>query len=211
MPDEPVAEELVPDEPDPATQPDPAVQSSAEPPGPSSAASTGEAGEPGHDATGLDVARVLAARLRAVGRRPAARTWRSGRAGDASTMSGAHPDGRDPTRVGKLVDKLVHESGWQTDVAVHAVIARWAEIVGTEVASHCTPQSFDDATLTVRADSTAWATQLKLLASAIVRRLNAELGQDTVRFVHVLGPDAPSWRRGGRSVRDGRGPRDTYG
>jgi hypothetical protein len=27
----------------------------------------------------------------------------------------------------------------------------------------------------------------------------------------VLGPDAPSWKKGRRSVRDGRGPRDTYG
>jgi predicted nucleic acid-binding Zn ribbon protein len=50
-----------------------------------------------------------------------------------------------------------------------------------------------------------------LLAAAVVRRLNAELGDGAVVRIQVLGPQAPSWRRGSRSVRDGRGPRDTYG
>lgn len=161
-----------------------------------------------HDPGGLDAARAVAARLRAAVRRPTTGQRRSRR---DSELSGAHPDGRDPAQLGSLVDKLVHESGWQTDVAVHGVFARWADIVGDEVASHCTPQSFADASLTVRTDSTAWATQLKLLAPEVIRRLNQELGHGTVHFVKVVGPDTPSWRRGGRSVRDGRGPRDTYG
>lgn len=164
--------------------------------------------EPRHDPGGLDAARAVAARLRVAIRRPSA--GRRPPRGD-SELSGAYPDGRDPASLGSLVDKLVHESGWQTDVAVHGVFARWADIVGLEVASHCTPQSFDQASLTVRTDSTAWATQLKLLAPDVIRRLNEELGHDTVHFMEVLGPEAPSWRRGGRSVRDGRGPRDTYG
>jgi predicted nucleic acid-binding Zn ribbon protein len=113
--------------------------------------------------------------------------------------------------LGFAVDKLVTESGWGTDVAVHAVFGRWPAIVGAEVASHCTPESFGDGTLLVRTDSTAWATQLKLLAPTVVRRLNQELGHGTVLRVDVVGPQAPSWRRGPRSIRGARGPRDTYG
>jgi predicted nucleic acid-binding Zn ribbon protein len=64
--------------------------------------------------------------------------------------------------------------------------------------------------LTVRTDSTAWATEVRLLASQVLVRLNAELGDGTVTRIHVLGPQAPSWRHGPRTVR-GRGPRDTYG
>ena len=30
-------------------------------------------------------------------------------------------------------------------------------------------------------------------------------------LIEVLGPHLPSWKKGLRSVRDGRGPRDTYG
>ena len=64
----------------------------------------------------------------------------------------------------------------------------------------------------VRTDSTAWATQMKLLAPTVVRRLNEELGDGTVTVIDVLrARTARRWKRGLRSVRDGRGPRDTYG
>jgi predicted nucleic acid-binding Zn ribbon protein len=62
----------------------------------------------------------------------------------------------------------------------------------------------------VVADSTAWATQLRLLAADLVRRLNAELGDRTVLRVKVRGPSGEPGR-GRWRVRDGRGPRDTYG
>ena len=65
--------------------------------------------------------------------------------------------------------------------------------------------------LLVRTDSTAWATQMKLLAPTVVRRLNEELGDGTVAVIDVEGPTAPSWKRGRRSIRGARGPRDTYG
>ena len=72
-------------------------------------------------------------------------------------------------------------------------------------------ERYADGELTVRTDSTAWATQLRHMAPQLLALLNDQLGADTVSFVRVLGPDAPSWKHGGRSVRDGRGPRDTYG
>ena len=65
--------------------------------------------------------------------------------------------------------------------------------------------------LTVRTDSTAWAASLRTLAPQLVAILNEQLGDRTVTRIAVLGPDAPSWKKGRLSVRDGRGPRDTYG
>lgn len=106
--------------------------------------------------------------------------------------------------------RLVSEHGWQTDVAVHQMFGRWATIVGAEVAQHCTPVRFADGELHVSADSTAWATQLRLLATTAVAKLNEQLGDGTVLRIKVVGPQAPSWKKGARSVR-GRGPRDTYG
>ncbi|MFZ1383723.1 MAG: DciA family protein, partial [Propionicimonas sp.] len=64
--------------------------------------------------------------------------------------------------------------------------------------------------LTVRADSSTWAASLRLIAPQLVARLNDQLGQGTVERVVVVGPSAPSWKKGKRSV-PGRGPRDTYG
>jgi predicted nucleic acid-binding Zn ribbon protein len=65
--------------------------------------------------------------------------------------------------------------------------------------------------LRIAAESTAWATQLRLLAGTLLARLVAELGPDVVTKLSISGPTGPSWKHGGRSVRGGRGPRDTYG
>jgi predicted nucleic acid-binding Zn ribbon protein len=89
-------------------------------------------------------------------------------------------------------------------------MGRWAAIVGPQIAEHSTPVSFADGELVVAAASTAWATQLRMLAPTLVRQLAAELGDGTVTRVSVLGPSTPSWKRGALRVK-GRGPRDTYG
>jgi predicted nucleic acid-binding Zn ribbon protein len=172
-----------------------------------------------HDPSGLDLARSIA---RSLGRSPArrarlkegrdaARRRRGRRRTGETQSSGAHPDDRDPQTLDATIGRLVAEHGWGTDVAVHGVFSRWHQIVGREVAEHCRPERYADARLTVRADSTAWATQVRLLAPTVVRRLNEELGDGTVAVLDVLGPNLPSWTKGRRSVRDGRGPRDTYG
>ncbi|TYL55531.1 DUF721 domain-containing protein [Nocardioides sp. BGMRC 2183] len=132
------------------------------------------------------------------------------RPGEAQ-MSGAHPDGRDPQGVGAELDRLIGDRGWALDLQVRGVFARWAEIVGPEIGLHSTPETLLDGVLVVRTESTAWATQLKLLAADVVRRLNDELGDGTVTVVEVRGPNAPSWKHGRRSARGSRGPRDTYG
>jgi predicted nucleic acid-binding Zn ribbon protein len=181
----------------------------------------------GHDDSGLDLARSIArglarpgVRKRRAGSSDSGRysPTRSAQRGDPQ-LSGAHPDDRDPQPLDATIGRLIDEQGWGTDVRVHGVFSRWDHIVGREVAQHCRPESFRQADdgprpggrLLVRTDSTAWATQMKLLAPQVVRRLNEELGDDTVTMIDVEGPHGPSWKRGRRSVRDGRGPRDTYG
>lgn len=118
--------------------------------------------------------------------------------------------GRDPQGLGSVVNRMVAERGWNSPVAVGSVMSRWKELVGPEIAAHCTPESFEGTDLRVRCDSTAWATQLRLMASTLLDRFRRELGEGIVTRIQVLGPAAPSWRKGPRHVR-GRGPRDTYG
>lgn len=116
----------------------------------------------------------------------------------------------DPELVGRAIDDLLTERGWDDRATVAALFGRWPELVGGQVAEHCAPRSYEDGRLHVTADSTTWATHLRALAPELVRRLGEELGAGVVRDVHITGPTAPSWRRGPRHVR-GRGPRDTYG
>ncbi len=164
---------------------------------------------------GTDLARALLARAQSDRRAAPAEPRRRGRAHrssgpSTSTWSGPGADDRDPKPLEDAVDRLVGEHGWGEELSVHAVIARWEQIVGDDVAAHVKTERFADGELTVRADSTAWATQVKLLAPNLVRRLNQEIGHGSVTRVVVLGPHTPSWKKGPRTVR-GRGPRDTYG
>jgi predicted nucleic acid-binding Zn ribbon protein len=117
----------------------------------------------------------------------------------------------DPAPLVAAIDGLVTDTGWEPAVAAGSVFGRWAQIVGPDLAAHTTPASLADGELTVTADSTAWATQLRLLAAELVRRLNAELGDGTVRRVRVQGPGGPRRQPGQWRVRGSRGPRDTYG
>lgn len=166
---------------------------------------------PEHRADGLDLARAAARAAAASPGTPARRTTGQHRRRTVAKASGARPDDRDPQLLDEAMGRLVARRGWEVDLKVQGVFGRWAELVGREVADHCTPESFGEGRLVVRTDSTAWATQLRLLAPSVVRRLNEDLGHGTVTVIEVLGPHLPTWTKGRLSSRDGRGPRDTYG
>lgn len=140
---------------------------------------------------------------------PVARRRRAGVRGDSPGSRGKA--GRDPVALGDQMDRLLGDRDWRVDVAAGSVMGRWAEIVGQDLASHAAPVSFEDGVLTLRAESTAWATQLRWLSSTLLARMDEAVGAGVVTELRVVGPSAPSWKRGPRSVSDGRGPRDTYG
>ena len=116
----------------------------------------------------------------------------------------------DPQLLTGAIDGLLDERGWRQRAAMGSVFGRWADIVGQDLAAHTRPDSFADGELAVTADSTAWATQVRLLAPVLVKTLNDELGDGSVRRVKVRGPAAPR-SRGGWRVPGSKGPGDTYG
>jgi predicted nucleic acid-binding Zn ribbon protein len=109
--------------------------------------------------------------------------------------------GGDPRPFGAAIRDLLAERGWERQAAVGGVFGNWAQIVGKEVAEHTTPTVFEDGEVTIVADSSTWAQQVRLLAPTLVRRLNEELGDGTVRRVKVRGPASAPSRRGGWRVR----------
>lgn len=130
--------------------------------------------------------------------------------------SGSGPDERDPATLSGLIDRLIISKGWDLQVATGRLRGQWGLIVGQDIASHVQIESFNldpsgqSGTLVLRAESSAWATQIRLLLPTISQRLGEEIGQGRISEIKVLGPTAPSWKHGQRSV-PGRGPRDTYG
>jgi predicted nucleic acid-binding Zn ribbon protein len=192
---------------------------------PPGAASSGDAvPSPGDDegltagrGRGSDLAReALRSAREASAERAAKRTAeRQGRKpvtarGRRRRWSAAGPDERDPQPFGRLVSRVALDRGWSPRLTDATVLGRWPQLVGSEIADHCTPLSLRDGELVLQAESTAWATQLRTLQRQLLSRLAGAVGKDVVRRIRVVAPSGPSWRHGPRHVR-GRGPRDTYG
>lgn len=125
--------------------------------------------------------------------------------------SGPGPDDTDPRPVGAVLNSYLVDRGWERPLAQARVFTDWATIVGADVAAHCSPVSLNDGELKVQAESTAWATQLRMLGATLLAQVVAELGPTIVTRISVTGPSGPSWKHGKFSVRGARGPRDTYG
>lgn len=124
--------------------------------------------------------------------------------------SGPSPDARDPQLLGRLTRELAKTRGWSPRVAEGAVFGQWAEVVGAQIAEHARPVGLRDGMLSVSAESTAWATQLRMVQAQVLAKIAAAVGDGVVTSLKITGPTAPSWRKGPRHI-SGRGPRDTYG
>lgn len=126
--------------------------------------------------------------------------------------SGPGESSRDPKPLGGIVSALIRSRGWKEPVAVSSVLARWAELVGPEIAAHTKPLSFENSIVQVQCDSTAWATQLRLMHGQLIELFRRELGEGVVAQVRILGPNNGRWsQRGYRRASGMRGVRDTYG
>ncbi|BBX75628.1 DUF721 family protein [Mycobacterium shinjukuense] len=131
-------------------------------------------------------------------------------AGKRRGWSGPGPDVRDPQLLGRLARELATKRGWSIRVAEGTVFGRWSAMVGQQIADHATPTALSDGVLSVAAESTAWATQLRIIQAELLAKIAAAVGSGVVTSLKITGPAAPSWRKGSRHIA-GRGPRDTYG
>jgi predicted nucleic acid-binding Zn ribbon protein len=130
--------------------------------------------------------------------------------GKRRTWSGPGPDVRDPQPLGSATMDLARTRGWTPRVAEGAIFGQWQEVVGEQIAEHADPQSLREGILTVVAESTAWATQLRMVQAQILAKIAAAVGDGVVTSLRIIGPTGPTWRKGKLHIA-GRGPRDTYG
>jgi predicted nucleic acid-binding Zn ribbon protein len=117
----------------------------------------------------------------------------------------------EPGKLSEVLDELIATRDWKKGIAEGTLFSNWREIVGDEVAAHCEPITLLEGRLTIRAESTAWATQLRLISDELLKTLQTRSEGVLVEEIVVIGPSAPSWKRGLRSIRGAKGPRDTYG
>lgn len=118
--------------------------------------------------------------------------------------------GRDVISAGAGIDGIMKAFRWEGQLAEADLFNKWAELVGEVNAAATHPEALVNGTLTIRCKSTAWATQLRLMQNQILGKIHEAYPTLEIKALKLLGPDAPSWKKGPRSV-PGRGPRDTYG
>jgi predicted nucleic acid-binding Zn ribbon protein len=117
----------------------------------------------------------------------------------------------DPTLISDVLTNLVSDRQWESGLAEGNLFAQWEKIVGSDIAKHTTPISILEGVLLIQCSSTAWATQLQSVHDQLVATISSSAPGALVESLRFTGPTAPSWKRGIRTIRGARGPRDTYG
>ena len=130
--------------------------------------------------------------------------------GTAEPGSEPFSPGRDPRGLGAVMDALTTELGWDSELDKAELIGAWASLVGEPTAEKSRPIGIEDGLLTVQCDSTAWATQLRIMRNELLAAIAQRYPRAGIQSIRFNGPDVPSWKYGFRSTQ-GRGPRDTYG
>ena len=116
----------------------------------------------------------------------------------------------DPLALSSILDEIVVKRDWKQGIAEGTLFTEWESVVGNEIATHSTPLSLVDGVLTIQTTSTAWATQLNTMKSALLKTITTSAPGALVDSLVILGPHAPSWKKGIRTIKGARGPRDTY-
>jgi len=117
----------------------------------------------------------------------------------------------DPELIGGVLNNLIADRDWDSGLAEGNLFVHWPKIVGFEIAQHATPVSILEGVLTVQSSSTAWATQLQLISNDLLATIQKDAAGVLIERLVFIGPLGPTWKKGIRTIRNARGPRDTYG
>jgi predicted nucleic acid-binding Zn ribbon protein len=139
------------------------------------------------------------------------RSYRSGLRKKKEVIQEERIELGDPKNIGAILNELIDTRDWRQGVAEGNLFSDWKEIVGADVAEHSTPITLFEGKLTIQTTSTAWSTQLRLMQSDLLKTIRQSAPGALVEELSIIGPHAPSWKRGLRTIRGARGPRDTFG
>ena len=139
------------------------------------------------------------------------RSYRSGARKKREIVQEERVDLGDPEKIGNILSELIDTRDWRKGIAEGNLFSDWREIVGADIADHSTPITLFEGKLTVQTSSTAWSTQLRLMNRELLNKIRQSAPGALVDEIMIIGPHAPSWKRGLRTIRGAQGPRDTFG
>ncbi len=95
------------------------------------------------------------------------------------------PNGTPPRRVAASLDAVARAIGGDGGPALVALIQRWPAVVGDALATHSTPLTLRNNTLTIAADEPAWGAQIRWLETDLKARVDAAIGAGNVTRITV--------------------------
>lgn len=139
------------------------------------------------------------------------RSYRTGMRKKKETEQQERIELGEPQKINNILNELIESRDWRKGIAEGNLFTDWREIVGEEIADHSTPITLYEGKLTVQTSSTAWSTQLRLMNDELLRKIRQSAPGAVVDSLNIIGPNAPSWKKGLRTIRGAKGPRDTFG
>ncbi|MEY3149026.1 MAG: hypothetical protein RL029_300 [Actinomycetota bacterium] len=139
------------------------------------------------------------------------RSYRTGMRKKKETEQQERVELGEPQKINNILNELIESRDWRKGIAEGNLFSDWREIVGDEIADHSTPITLYEGKLTIQTSSTAWSTQLRLMNDELLRKIRQSAPGAVVDSLNIIGPHAPSWKRGLRTIRGAKGPRDTFG
>jgi predicted nucleic acid-binding Zn ribbon protein len=139
------------------------------------------------------------------------RSYRTGMRKKKETEQQERIELGEPQKINNILNELIESRDWRKGIAEGNLFGDWREIVGEEIADHSTPITLYEGKLTIQTSSTAWSTQLRLMNDELLRKIRQSAPGAVVDSLNIIGPHAPSWKRGLRTIRGAKGPRDTFG
>ena len=118
-------------------------------------------------------------------------------------------DATEPKPIGELLNELIQERDWKSGLSEGEIFVKWGEIVGADIAANSEPIEIKEEKLIIKCASTAWATQLNLIKAQLLQSIQNIAPK--INSLEIIGPNSPSWRKGLRTIKGAKGPRDTYG
>ena len=81
------------------------------------------------------------------------------------------------------------------------MLGQWQTVVGEHIAAHATPTALREGVLSVSAETTAWATQLRMVQAQLLAKIAAAVGDGVVTSLRIVGPVAHRGARAGTTSR----------
>jgi len=82
------------------------------------------------------------------------------------------------TQLGSMVPRVLRDLGLEDSARAARIAERWEEVVGREIAQHCTPTALSGRVLEATADSSTWCQALRLQAPEILAALKEAFGEE---------------------------------